>query len=72
MVMPWYNPTIYTEDVFIGDQGVQDTLFAMYQHQVASTSLLFAGLILYAAFRFLKWFLPSYYHKRRVRQEGEE
>lgn len=58
----WYNPVIYTTNNGFTSEQI---LFAMYQHQVATVSLLFSVVIFYFAFKFLVWFLPSYWHRRK-------
>lgn len=62
----WYNPTIYTSVVNLNDTQI---LFAMYQLQVAFFGLIIAIAIFFVIWKFLAWFLPSFWYKKRKEDE---
>lgn len=51
----WYNPEIY-----ISSENLSDTqiLWAMYQHQVATTAVLISIVAFYFLFKFILWVVP--------------
>lgn len=64
-----HNPTILSPEQ-LATASELDIIRSMYQYIVVATSLAFAILMFYFAFRFLVWFLPDrwYVIKRRDRK----